>query len=118
MSRLTNKELAEKYRNGYYGDICKYEEIYVKLCDLEDIMEKYGIESIEELDETLEDNIYSKEAFNKLLSEAQDLHKDRDIWKKACMLACELLKEDGLFDDTIEQITNHFYIRAQKENKQ
>ena len=87
-----------------------------KLAQLEDIMEEYGIESVEELDkklsnfdnfmkgnkfETIEDlqnalNGKFIEVFDEKNKIWQDMvknltktEKDRDTWKRACELACE-----------------------------
>ncbi len=34
--RLTDKELAEKYKNHYYGDSTKLWDVYIRLTELED----------------------------------------------------------------------------------
>ena len=65
--------------------------MYDKLAELEDIMEKYGIENVEELDKTFEYvnkiiNAYKTGSWKK---EKQELEIDRDTWKRACELACK-----------------------------
>ncbi len=105
--------------NFYFHDEAS-NMVYYKLQGLEDILEKYGIESVEELDETLDDNQYSKEAFSKLQASYQQLETDRDTWKRACELALKedypnrnIPKED--WNEHLEIELNYFYQQAKKE---
>lgn len=104
------------------NDIRVYGKAIDKLAQLEDIMEKYGIESVEELGCLIEqtpkfivkENIekYGQEINGVFFSneqmlilsqynELQEPYKkryeqikiDRDTWKRACELACETLKQ-------------------------
>lgn len=43
MERLTNRITAEKYKVGYYGDIDKSSEIYIRLAEYENFMEEYNL---------------------------------------------------------------------------
>lgn len=101
-----------------FGDVVDLEDLCYKLACLEDILEKYGIESVEELDkklanfdsfmkgnkfETIEDlqnalNGKFIEVFDEKNKIWQDMvknltktEKDRDTWQKACELACDIL---------------------------
>ena len=118
--RLTEKVFDN---NGKQQDIYEWSsasslECNKKLGMLEDIMEKYGIESLEELDnalefakviektlseygikdneeleELLDDNKYAQNVVVKQLVEPQNAKTDRDTWKRACELASETLKQ-------------------------
>ena len=85
--RLTIKETAERYKTGYWGDLNKTEEIYIKLSELENIMEKCSIESVAELETKLQSTNADIEKAKQSLAEIY--LKDRDAWKKACELAVE-----------------------------
>lgn len=88
-----------------------------KLGKLEDVLEKYGIESVEELDTMLNGTYQNIENAKEWLSKIY--LQDRDTWKKACELACEELWERN---ETIcdysdpNYICNYFYQQA-KEGK-
>ena len=111
-----------------------------KLAQLEDVMEKYGIESVEELDmklanfdnfmkgnkfETIEDlqnalNGKFIEVFDEKNKIWQDMVKnltkaeqDRDTWKRACELACER-EDDCYVYDNIHR-AYEFYQQAKEE---
>lgn len=85
-----------------------------KLAQLENILEKYGIESVEELsnalefaktieqtlseygikdneelEELLDDNKYAQNVVVKQLVELQNAKNEENTWKKACELACK-----------------------------
>ena len=76
------------------NDIRVYGKAIDKLAQLEDIMEKYGIESVEELKDALENKIedisnpflqgYVRAFFKDRL---QYVEIERYIWKRACELA-------------------------------
>lgn len=97
----------------------KKSEAVDKLAQLEDIMEKYGIESVEELEKIL-GWLYTLsgkdiELMKFIAQERKQIHdmyceikKDRDTWQKACELACEKLND--CFND--EQIENGFCYRV------
>ena len=77
-----------KIKNG------KKSEAVDKLAKLEDILEKYGIESVEELEKKLADS---------------------DTWQKACELACER-EDDCYVYDNIHR-AYEFYQQAKKESE-
>lgn len=65
----------------------KKSEAVDKLAQLEDILEKYGVESVEELDFRLA--FKKSDVFNyKVITE---LEQERDTWKRACELACNYM---------------------------
>lgn len=117
----------------YYGNAVD------KLAQLEDIMEKYGLE-INDIDEILTNYIKEKELAKnndkELRDTIQKLHTiieaigyDRDTWQKACELACEdalsVANSEGLYfgiNDTSDNISanaQYFYKQAKskKENE-
>ena len=124
--RLTDKNTVSIYNNSnseiYLGKLEEATKYIYKLAQLEDIMEKYGIESVEELYETLEDNQYSKEAFSKLQASYQQLETDHNIWIKAYEIA---LKESGTWwkydDESNTNAMELYYLKAKEliknENK-
>ena len=59
-----------------------------KLGKIEDLLEKYGIESVEELDKLI-DGMQS--TINVLLQRNKNTKQDRDTWQKACELACQII---------------------------
>ena len=112
-------QINYKYSLGSYlyydfAEIDDTNKLLNKLGKLEDILEKYGIESVEELDETLDDNQYSKEAFSKLQASYQQLKTDRDTWQKACELACEEIDCEYMYGVNKENYSQYFYQQAKK----
>lgn len=88
-----------------------------KLAQLEDIMEKYGIESVEELDKLID----GLQASVKVLIERSERYKtDRDTWKRACELACQnisvvkIITNDDI-ENNIDNLPKYFYEKAKKE---
>ena len=89
--------------NFYFHDEAS-NMVYYKLQKLEDIMEKYSIESVEELEKIL-GWLYTLsgkdiELMKFIAQERKQIHdmyceikKDRDTWKRACELASETLKQ-------------------------
>lgn len=122
MSRLTRKI-------GYEYEKAKREtqllEINNKLGKLEDLMEKYGIESVEELEEILKDKEFIKYSAKKVLH-------DRDTWERIAELEKDYITKilnDGekcyvknymeLLSEMEEEqtILDYFYTKAQEEMK-
>ena len=70
-----------------------------KLGKIEDLLEKYGIESVEELDNALFqrivsiDNPFVKGYVQAKIDAINRAEQDRDTWKRACELASETLKQ-------------------------
>lgn len=67
-----------------------------KLAQLEDILEKYGVESVEELEKKLADS---------------------DTWQKACELACDVLRDINykIYNEDRIDFENTFYQQAKTE---
>ena len=110
-----------------------------KLGKIEDLLEKYGIESVEELDKKIAyyidkidleaENEYLKKAIEKQNMVSKSISKDRDTWKRACELACEYMckfvipcpdihrKECKSFCDLnkADCYQDYFYQQAKKE---
>ena len=90
------------------NDIRVYGKAIDKLAQLEDIMAKYGIESVEELDFRLA--FKQNDVFNyKVVTE---LEQERDAWKRACELACDVILR---FTDGCPCKADYFYQQAKKE---
>ena len=110
--------------NFYFHDEAS-NMVYYKLQKLEDIMVKYGIESVEELDKKIghyidkidleAENDYLKKAIEKQNIVTQSISKDRDTWKRACELACER-EDDCYVYDNIHR-AYEFYQQAKKESE-
>ena len=109
--------MAERLTKEYYytwdengtKKLSYIQKLQNKLGKLEDILEKYGVESVEELDFRLA--FKQNDVFNyKVVTE---LEQDRDTWKRACELACERFKQTGFIGDQTK--VNYFYQQAKKE---
>ena len=104
------------------NDIRVYGKAIDKLAQLEDIMAKYGIESVEELDKKIgyyidkidleAENDYLKKAIEKQNIVTQSISKDRDTWQKACELACDVILR---FTDGCPCKVDYFYQQAKEE---
>ena len=96
---------------------------YDKLGNLEDILEKYGIESVEELEKKIgyyidKIDLEAENGYLKVIIEKQNIvnqiiSKERDTWQKACELACER-EDDCYVYDNIHR-AYEFYQQAKKE---
>ena len=111
--RLTKKivkTVQDKYSLGQYlyydfAGLDDINKLLNKLGELEDILEKYGIESAEELDKKLAyyidkidleaENEYLKKVIEKQNMISKIISKNRDTWQKACELACETMTKLG-----------------------
>lgn len=83
----------------FFDNGCVMGKAIDKLAQLEDIMEKYGIESVEELDKKLADSI---------------------TWQKSCELACKELEKRNCFAQDkqtrrIVDLKDCFYQQAKME---
>lgn len=127
---------------GYEYEKAKREtqllEINNKLGKLEDILEKYGIESLDILEQELKiareierlknkkfdlsnSAIVDKDFYKDLTREIEKLETDRDIWKRACELAVRYIclpqyRDINLSDEfeTVKSVENYFYQQAKK----
>ena len=100
-----------------------------KLAQLEDILEKYGIKSVELLEHIIKKGIVINSTIEDFAKEEYDkMKQDRDTWHKACeFLAYEYAEEyfDGRDiehcfnadkrDKFVKENINHFYQQAKKE---
>lgn len=124
--RLTKKivkTVQDKYSLGNYlyydfAEIDDTNKLLNKLGKLEDILEKYGIEGVEELekemhslmliisilsdygiedynelDEILKEFSYMKKMETEIGKELKFYKTDRDTWKRACELTCKHIAE-------------------------
>lgn len=142
--------MAERLTTRFHGILVKEADVskiqvITKLGQLEDIMDKYGIESVEELDNALFqrivsiDNPFVKGYVQAKIDAINRAEQDRDTWKRACELACEKLAdiyshcEYELFGDNVDEYrkyceengnplqniryceTKYFYQQAKKE---
>ena len=114
----------------YCGECSYVQSIKNQLGKLEDILEKYGIESVEELKDALENKIedisnpflqgYVRAFFKDRL---QYVEFERDIWKRACELASETLKQvmgkplwiGGNIPTPEVKDSDYFYQQAKKD---
>lgn len=114
--RLTEKVFDN---NGKQQDIYEWSSVSSLECNrklgkLEDILEKYNIDSVEELEELLDDNKYAQNVVVKQLVELQNAKTDRDTWKRACELACDVILR---FTDGCPCKADYFYQQAKKEKE-
>ena len=139
--RLTESEVSKSFTEQELRT-SEQARIYQKLGELEDIIEKYGIESVEELNQMLDwlftlsgqdaDDMKFIARDKKLIHQQYcDIKTDRDTWQKACELACKHIAEvewlscpetDDIKESENEirtltkQSLNYFYQQAKKEN--
>lgn len=110
--RLTESEVSKSFteqelRAGQQA------RIYQKLGKLEDILEKYGIESMEELKTKLD---ITNESIKKAQQKLAEIYiQDRDTWKRACELACEEIDCECMYGVNKENYSQYFYQQAKKE---
>ena len=116
--------MAERLTTRFHGILVKEADVskiqvITKLGQLEDIMDKYGIESVEELDNALFqrivsiDNPFVKGYVQAKIDAINRTEQDRDTWKRACELACER-EDDCYVYDNIHR-AYEFYQQAKKE---
>lgn len=134
VERLTEKIFDN---NGKQQDIYEWSsasslECNRKLGKLEDILEKYGIEDLEQylqrvrkIDKELRDTI------QQLHTIIDTIGYDRDTWQKACELACDAMTKLGGDDccgcrlnkemckicENKKGLINYFYQQAKKEGE-
>ena len=92
-----------------------------KLAQLEDIMEKYGIESFELLEHIIKKGMVINPIIDDFAKEEYDkMKQDRDTWQKACELACKELEKRNCFAQDkqtrrIVDLKDYFYQQAKTE---
>lgn len=86
--------MAERLTTRFHGILVKEADVskiqvITKLGQLEDIMEKYGIESVELLEHIIKKGIVINSIIEDFAKEEYDkMKQDRNTWKRACELAC------------------------------
>ena len=95
--RLTESEVSKSFTEQELRT-SEQARIYQKLGELEDILEKYGIESVEELDKQLANGV---------------------TWQEACELACDVLRDINykIYNEDRIDFENTFYQQAKKEGE-
>lgn len=117
--------MAERLTTRFHGILVKEADVskiqvITKLGQLEDIMEKYGIEDLEQyllkmrkIDKELRDTI------QKLHTIIDSIGYDRNNWQKACELACNKLVdyewENKESTHSSQYWLDYFYQQAKKE---
>ena len=115
--RLTESEVSKSFTEQELRT-SEQARIYQKLGKLEDIMEKYGIESVEELGYLLEVFKKMRKQYGKLNQENCKNKQDRDTWKRACELACEdistvkIITNENMAES--DDLPNYFYQQIKK----
>ena len=122
--------MAERLTTRFHGILVKEADVskiqvITKLGQLEDIMDKYGIESAEELDNALFqrivsiDNPFVKGYVQAKIDAINRAEQDRDTWKRACELACDVLRDINykIYNEDRIDFENTFYQQAKKEKE-
>ncbi len=121
LTRKISKTIQNKYSLGSYlyydfAEIDDINKLLNKLGKLEDILEKYDIEDLEQyllkmrkVDKELRDTI------QQLHTIIDTIGYDRDTWKRACELACKWFKQTGFIGDQTK--VDYFYQQAKKEGE-
>ena len=131
--------------NFYFHDEAS-NMVYYKLQGLEDILEKYGIESLDILEQELKiaceierlknkefdlsnSAIVDKDFYKDLTKRIEELKTDRDTWQKACELACKricyMLDQEMQYhehekfnsEEYLKTEIDYFYQQAKKEGE-
>ena len=142
LTKKISKTIQDKYSLGQYlyydfAGLDDTNKLLNKLGKLEDILEKYGIESVEELEqelkiaheiERLKDKninlnnaiiVFNKNFIKDYIREIEELKVVSDTWKRACELACEkigivkVITDDNMSDNS-DNLPNYFYQQAKK----
>lgn len=100
-----------KIKNGKKG------EAVDKLAKLEDILEKYDIESAEELENIIINGLAMFDIQKINILKEMELKTDRDTWQKACEMACDVLRDINykIYNEDRIDFENSFYQQAKKE---
>lgn len=135
LTKKISKTIQDKYSLGQYlyydfAGLDDINKLLNKLGKLEDILEKYGVESVEELEIKLE---ITNESIKKAQQKLAEIYiQDRDTWKRACELACRHIAEvewlscpetDDISESENEiktltkQSLYYFYQQAKKEKE-
>ena len=78
----------------FFDNGCVMGKAIDKLAKLEDIMDKYGIDSFDLLEHIIKKGMVINSVIDDFAKEEYDkMKQDRDTWHKACELACDTLKQ-------------------------
>lgn len=134
---LDNGEMVKEYslnskiKLNHFSCMDIPNAVYDKLGELEDILEKYGVD-IQNLDYILEDYSKNQGRDFAICEERDTLRQERDTWQKACELACRHIAEvewlscpetDDISESENEiktltkQSLNYFYQQAKKDSE-
>ena len=131
LTKKISKTIQDKYSLGQYlyydfAGLDDTNKLLNKLGKLEDILEKYGIESVELLEHIIKKGIVINSTIEDFAKEEYDkMKQERDTWKRACELACETLKQvmgkplwiGGNIPAPEVKDTEYFYQQAKKEGE-
>ena len=78
-------------------------------------MEKYGVESVEELENIIINGLAMLDIQKINILKEMELKTDRDTWKKACELACEEIDCEYMYGINKENYSQYFYQQAKTE---
>ena len=125
LTKKTVKTIQDKYSLGQYlyydfAGLDDINKLLNKLGKLEDILEKYGIESVELLEHIIKKGIVINSTIEDFAKEEYDkIKQDRDTWKRACELACDVLRDINykIYNEDRIDFENTFYQQAKKEGE-
>ena len=120
LTKKISKTIQDKYSLGQYlyydfAGLDDINKLLNKLGKLEDIMERLGINFVEDLEDEIKSLRVDKYVYK----------KDRDTWKRACELASETLKQvmgkplwiGGNIPTPEVKDSDYFYQQAKKEGE-
>lgn len=126
LTKKTVKTIQDKYSLGQYlyydfAGLDDINKLLNKLGKLEDIMERLGINFVEDLEDEIKSLRVDKYVYK----------KDRDTWQKACELACDAMTKLGGDDccgcrlnkemckicENKKGLIDYFYQQAKKEGE-
>ena len=120
--RLTESEVSKSFTKQELRT-SEQARIYQKLGQIEDIMEKYDIESFELLEHIIKKGIVINSTIEDFAKEEYDkMKQDRYTWQKACELACEkigivkVITDDDMADNS-DNLPDYFYQQVKKEDE-
>ena len=116
--RLTKKD-KPILKNQLEDNMSINESTAIKrLWKYENVMEKYNIESIELLEHIIKKGMVINPIIDDFAKEEYDkMKQDRDTWKRACELACDVLRDINykIYNEDRIDFENTFYQQAKME---
>ena len=93
--------------------LCWEQEQRKELDKIYNVWEKYGCKTLQEVDDLLQDGCDTM----CIMEENKKLETDRDTWKRACELACDVLRDINykIYNEDRIDFENTFYQQAKKE---